>query len=97
MRKYPPNGYGLYAMCGGIWEWTSDWYDALYYAESPPRNPAGPTQGEIKVARGGSWADSPDVVTVSFRTGFRSQSWREKKWGAVRTPNCGFRLTRVER
>jgi sulfatase modifying factor 1 len=97
MRKYPPNGYGLYAMCGGVWEWTSDWYDALYYAESPTRNPAGPTQGEIKVARGGSWADSPDVVTVSFRTGFPSRSWRDNKWSAPMTPNCGFRLCRVER
>jgi len=41
---YPPNGYGLYEMCGNTWEWTSDWYaprDAEPVA-SPccaPRNP----------------------------------------------------------
>lgn len=35
-RTYPPNGYGLYAMCGSVWEWTNDVYDALAYAKAPP-------------------------------------------------------------
>ena len=92
MRRFPPNGYGLYAMCGGVWEWTADWYDAEYYRESPRRNPAGPAEGQEKVLRGGSWADCAEVVTVSFRYSRQSTSWQEGKWGKHLNPNIGFRV-----
>jgi formylglycine-generating enzyme required for sulfatase activity len=92
----PPNGYGLHGMCGTVWEWTSDWYDAGYYAESGPRNPAGPANGEERVLRGGSWTDCAEAVTVSFRMSRRSHSWRVAPWGDHAAPNIGFRLCRRE-
>lgn len=88
MRRFPPNGYGLYAMSGGVWEWTADSYDARYYAESPRLDPTGPPTGEEKVLRGGSWADCADAVTVSFRM--------SRKPETAGTPNLGFRLCRIE-
>lgn len=106
-RTFPPNGYGLYVMCGGVWEWTADCYDALYYAESPRRNPRRAIRAtnpeEVKrVVRGGSWSDCAEVVTVSFRMGLSSTYWRDADlgrrggWGRHRNPNIGFRLCRME-
>lgn len=89
MKTFPPNGYGLYAMSGGVWEWTSDWYDAEYYAESPLSNPAGPAQGTFRVVRGGSWADCAQAVTVSFRMTLNNETL---PWAT--NPNIGFRVCR---
>jgi formylglycine-generating enzyme required for sulfatase activity len=94
-KTFPPNGYGLYAVNGGVWEWTRDWYDRDYYRHSPEIDPAGPTEGQEKVLRGGSWADCAEAVTVTFRMSRGSRGWAEGKWGGNLAPNIGFRLCRM--
>jgi len=85
-KSFPPNGYGLYAMCGGVWEWTSDWYDAEYYTPHLHINPTGSEKGEAHVLRGGSWADDAEAVTVSYRMA--------EEYHTAAT--VGFRLCRVK-
>ncbi|MBL8073004.1 MAG: formylglycine-generating enzyme family protein [Nitrospira sp.] len=91
--KYPPlaninrydkgaSPYGAYQMAGNVSEWVSDWFDPEYYRQGYDRNPLGPKSGELKVFRGGSWNEDPEVARSagrnagppdreSYLTGFR--------------------------
>ncbi len=55
--------YGAYNMAGNVWEWVNDWYKSDYYATlgNNSINPQGPSQGDSRVLRGGSF--SPRGVT----------------------------------
>ena len=74
-----------------------DWYDSDYYRAAPDHDPPGPSEGEQKVLRGGSWSDCAEVVTVTFRMSRHSRNWRQDSdgFGGHMTPNIGFRLCRV--
>ncbi|MDI1477300.1 SUMF1/EgtB/PvdO family nonheme iron enzyme [Polyangium sp. y55x31] len=88
-QGFPPNGYGLHGMSGGVREWTADGYDAAYYAESPRARPTGPATATQRVLRGGSWADCAWAVRVSFRMGLPPEKASD--------PTIGFRLLRTVR
>ncbi len=77
--KYPANGYGLYDMCGNVWEWCLDEYDADFYTRSPNRNPVSGANSidwivdnyrgikGSRVLRGGSWLSKAQDVRVTTR------------------------------
>jgi serine/threonine-protein kinase len=47
--------YGAMDMAGNVSEWTANWYDSNYYANSSYLNPTGPDNGENRVIRGGNY------------------------------------------
>lgn len=55
---YPPNAYGLYDVCGNVWEWVADWYGPDYYGLGEMRDPHGPPSGHMRIVRGGSWVNA---------------------------------------
>jgi formylglycine-generating enzyme required for sulfatase activity len=63
--------YGVYDLAGNVWEWVADRYDADYYytLSAIAINPPGPTSGNARVIRGGSWNDDDNAVRSSNRAG----------------------------
>ena len=62
-----PNAWNLYDMLGNVWQWTADWYDAGDYGRGESRDPMGPSSGQYRILRGGSWYYVPRGVRVSGR------------------------------
>jgi len=58
------NAWGVHDLHGNVWEWCQDWS-----GEQPLGgiNPTGPTEGELRILRGGSWSDDGQYCRSAFR------------------------------
>jgi len=100
-----PNPWGLYDMCGNVWQWCNDFYKVDYYQEAPQENPNGPKEGQSKVVRGGAWKfsaqncrsgyryyENPGYVDVCFGYdiyGFRCVRHNERSVGSMGVEKVG--------
>ncbi|MDX6576666.1 MAG: hypothetical protein QOE96_2619 [Blastocatellia bacterium] len=91
-----PNAWSLYDMHGNVTEYCQDWYDANYYRDSPAIDPPGPSNGQQRVFRGGSFFDPGPVSSLidgSLRSAARNQVAPD---GGILEEH-GFRIVAVPR
>lgn len=98
-----PNPWGLHDMHGNVAEWTVDQYLPDYFSKlkAGAENPfVRPTTLYPRSARGGGWADSPELLRSSARRGSEA-AWQQQdpqlpksQWYLTDAPWIGFRVVR---
>ena len=61
--------HGVWDMVGNVYEWCNDYYDPEYYKSSPQSNRPGPSGGQERSVRGGSFQETRAGVRCTHRAG----------------------------
>jgi formylglycine-generating enzyme required for sulfatase activity len=67
---YAANPWGLYDMIGNVWEWCADRYTSSISdlpADGSPYGDVGESELSLRVLRGGSWDNYPEILRSANR------------------------------
>jgi formylglycine-generating enzyme len=81
-----PNGFGLFNVCGNVWEWCEDWFSPSYHMETAAIDPGFERDTGLRSMRGGSFL-CHDSYCNRYRVAARSSNTPRSSSG-----NLGFRV-----
>ncbi|MGH1393565.1 MAG: caspase, EACC1-associated type [Trichormus sp.] len=74
--KFPANPFGLFDMCGNIWEWCQDeWHENYNNAPTDGSAWLGENDNEYCLMRGGSWYNTAGNCPSGFRFNMKPEFW----------------------
>jgi formylglycine-generating enzyme required for sulfatase activity len=88
VNAFPANAYGLYSVSGNTWEWCADWFHPSYHLVGSRANPTGPSVGQARVMKGGSFLCHESYCN-RYRVAARTSNTPDSS-----TANIGFRCVR---
>jgi formylglycine-generating enzyme len=91
VESFPPNGYGLFDVCGNVREWTTTWFGAETQAAGAACCAPPPAAGERfprRVIKGGSHLCAPNYC-LRYRPAARQAESVDTS-----TSHIGFRCVR---
>lgn len=77
VEQTQPNNFGIYNMSGNLKEWCNDWWNKNEYENMNSIDPVGPTEGTLKVIRGGSWSSTVKQLSSSYRSSYEPSETSE--------------------